>query len=170
MNSRGWLQNAPCTPHPAHYTVHTKPYTLNPTPCTQHPAHYILHPTPCTLHPIPCTLHSTPYTLHTSPCTLHPAHHTHGPRQGRFRGKRERLKLLQGILPHSQGQNLALTVLYVPYSLAWHVRLQVRSCVVHLVRSTCHAISGRGLVDRSDRHAHPSPCALPVVLSRPKGS
>ena len=36
---------------------------------------------------------------------------------GRFRAKREQLKCLYGRLPVSQGQNLALTVLYVPYSL-----------------------------------------------------
>ena len=35
----------------------------------------------------------------------------------RFRAKRERLKWLQRLLPASQGQKLALTVLYVPYSL-----------------------------------------------------
>jgi len=34
-----------------------------------------------------------------------------------FCAKREQLKRLQGLLPESQGQNLALTVLYVPSSL-----------------------------------------------------
>jgi hypothetical protein len=37
--------------------------------------------------------------------------------QDRFPAKKEQLKLLQGLLPEIQGQNLALTVLYVPYSL-----------------------------------------------------
>ena len=36
---------------------------------------------------------------------------------GRFRMKREQLILLWGLLPESQGHNLALTVLHVPYSL-----------------------------------------------------
>ena len=35
----------------------------------------------------------------------------------RFRAKREQLKRVQGLLPERSGQNLALTVLYVPYSL-----------------------------------------------------
>ena len=35
----------------------------------------------------------------------------------RFRAKREHLGRVQGLLPESQGHNLALTVLYVPYSL-----------------------------------------------------
>ena len=34
-----------------------------------------------------------------------------------FQAKRERLEWLKGLLPKSQGQNLALTVLNVPYSL-----------------------------------------------------
>jgi len=34
-----------------------------------------------------------------------------------FQAKREQLKKLYGLLPESQGQNLALTVLYVPHSL-----------------------------------------------------
>jgi len=33
----------------------------------------------------------------------------------RFRAKRERPTTLQGLLPESQGRNLAVTVLYVPY-------------------------------------------------------
>ena len=33
------------------------------------------------------------------------------------RAKRERLKIFQGLSPESQGQNLVVTVLYVPYSL-----------------------------------------------------
>ena len=36
---------------------------------------------------------------------------------GRVRAKREHLQIFHGFLPESQGQNLALTVLYVPYSL-----------------------------------------------------
>ena len=35
---------------------------------------------------------------------------------GRFRAKREQLKRCQGLLSESQGQNLVVTVLYVPYS------------------------------------------------------
>ena len=35
------------------------------------------------------------------------------PRQIRFRAKREQLKRFSGLLPSSQGQSLALTVLYV---------------------------------------------------------
>ena len=34
-----------------------------------------------------------------------------------FRAKREQLKSFSGLAPESQGQNLALTVLYLPYSL-----------------------------------------------------
>ena len=34
-----------------------------------------------------------------------------------FRARREELKRFKGLLPESQGQNLALTVLYVPYLL-----------------------------------------------------
>ena len=34
----------------------------------------------------------------------------------RFRAKRERLEWCQGLLPESQGQNLALTVLSAPFS------------------------------------------------------
>ena len=37
--------------------------------------------------------------------------------QVRFRPKREQLTTFSGLLPPSQGQNLTLTVLYVPYSL-----------------------------------------------------
>ena len=33
-----------------------------------------------------------------------------------FRAKREHLDMFQGLLPESHGQNLALTVLYVPES------------------------------------------------------
>jgi len=36
---------------------------------------------------------------------------------GRFRAKMEHLKEFQVLLPESQGQNMALTVVYVPYSL-----------------------------------------------------
>jgi hypothetical protein len=32
----------------------------------------------------------------------------------RFRAKREQLKRFEGLLPESQGQNMVLTVLYVP--------------------------------------------------------
>ena len=35
----------------------------------------------------------------------------------RVRAKRAQLHRFQGLLPESQGHNLALTVLYVPYSL-----------------------------------------------------
>ena len=35
----------------------------------------------------------------------------------RFRAEREQLKTFEGLLPTSQGQNLAFTVLHVPYSL-----------------------------------------------------
>ena len=35
----------------------------------------------------------------------------------RFRAEREQLETFEALLPKSQGQNLALTVLYVPYSL-----------------------------------------------------
>ena len=35
----------------------------------------------------------------------------------RCRDRRDQLKRFQGLLPESQGQNLALTVLHVPYSL-----------------------------------------------------
>jgi len=35
----------------------------------------------------------------------------------RFRAKREQLTRVEGLLPESQGQNLALTVLHVPCSL-----------------------------------------------------
>ena len=35
----------------------------------------------------------------------------------RFRARRGQLETLEGLLPDSQGQNLALTVLYMPYSL-----------------------------------------------------
>ena len=35
----------------------------------------------------------------------------------RFRAKTKQLETVEGLLPESQGQNLALTVLYVPYSL-----------------------------------------------------
>ena len=34
-----------------------------------------------------------------------------------FRAKRQHLKMFQCLFPQSQGQNLALTVLYVPHSL-----------------------------------------------------
>ena len=37
----------------------------------------------------------------------------------RFRAKREQLKRFYGLLPESHGQNLALTVLYVRYSLGF---------------------------------------------------
>ena len=37
--------------------------------------------------------------------------------RNRFRAKREHRKRVHGFLPESQGQNLVLTVLYVPYSL-----------------------------------------------------
>ena len=37
--------------------------------------------------------------------------------RGRFRAKREHLKPVQELLPVSQGRNLALTVLCVPFSL-----------------------------------------------------
>ena len=40
-----------------------------------------------------------------------------GAEQDRFRAKGEQLKRFQGLLPESQGQNQALTVLRVPYSL-----------------------------------------------------
>ena len=36
---------------------------------------------------------------------------------GRFRAKRGQLNRVKGLLPESQGHNLALTGLYVPYSL-----------------------------------------------------
>ena len=36
--------------------------------------------------------------------------------EARFRAKREQLKWFDGLLPSSQGQNVALTVLYVPCS------------------------------------------------------
>jgi len=35
----------------------------------------------------------------------------------RFRAKSEQLQRFKGLLPEGHGQNLALTVLYVPYSL-----------------------------------------------------
>ena len=35
----------------------------------------------------------------------------------RFRAKREQLEMFQGLMPESKGQNLALTVLFVLYSL-----------------------------------------------------
>jgi len=37
--------------------------------------------------------------------------------RNRFRAKRELLDRFSGLLPESQGQNLPVTVLYVPYSL-----------------------------------------------------
>jgi len=36
----------------------------------------------------------------------------------RFRAKREQLKWVSGPLPHSQGQDMAVSVLYVPHSLS----------------------------------------------------
>ena len=39
------------------------------------------------------------------------------PTAHRFRAKREQLEILEGISPESRGQDLALTVLYVPSSL-----------------------------------------------------
>ena len=35
----------------------------------------------------------------------------------RFQAKKEQLERVHGLLPASQGQNLVLTVLHVPYSL-----------------------------------------------------
>ena len=48
---------------------------------------------------------------HTPPSPLNPRFPV------RFRAKREQLKRCQGLHPESQGQNLALTALCVPYSL-----------------------------------------------------
>ena len=117
------------------HTLHPTPYTLHPTPYTLHPTPYTLHPTPCTLHPTPHTLHTTHCTIHPTPCTLHPTPYTLNigfrvpgyephPRASRPplnpERRRDNLNGFKDVCTENgsiQGQNLALTVLYVPYSL-----------------------------------------------------
>ena len=41
----------------------------------------------------------------------------HGVHGYRFRAKRGKLKMFEGLLPESQRQNLAVSAIYVPYSL-----------------------------------------------------
>jgi len=47
-------------------------------------------------------------------------------RGARFRAKMEQLKRVKGLLPESQGQNQALTVLYALHSLTSFTRLRSR--------------------------------------------
>ena len=94
------------------------------------PASALLHLQPSTLNPPPTTLNPQPSTLNTQHSTLNPQSSslnypcvlTPGIHLVRFRAKRKPLKGFEGLLRKGQGQDLALTVLYVPYSLdsgAW---------------------------------------------------
>jgi hypothetical protein len=64
-------------------------------------------------HPGPTHLNHTPETLKAK-CRIH----AWKVRSPFFRAKREQLEIFQGISPESQGQNQALTVSHVPYSLS----------------------------------------------------
>jgi len=137
------LHSTPYALHPTHYALHLPPFTLQYTSSALHPRPCTIHPTPSTLHPTLARLAPCDHPRQARGCprprAFQPAvriaqvvsEGSQTNRTGyelglpyestssscRCRTKRGQLKRLQGRLPESQRQNLALTGLYVPNSL-----------------------------------------------------
>jgi hypothetical protein len=106
--------------------------------------------------------HAHALALSLAVTLLRPSRAVRYPHSGHFRAEKEQIKRGLSLSPVSQGQNLALTVLYVPYSLD--------SGTQELVECSARGKSKGPSVQEYLAHKTPRPLRTPGLCLGPYGS